>query len=144
MKKAAVPAILITVVLLAVAVIVEAQKPAKVYKVGRLTGGFPADPPNAESFEAFRRGLHDLGWIEGQNIFLEPRWTSDKPGNLRELAADLVRLRVDVIVANGAPMVQAAKEATTLIPIVMAATGADPVEAGFIAGLPDLAGTSQG
>ena len=144
MKRAAVPSILVAVVLLAVAVIAEAQQSAKVYKVGRLTSGFPADPLNAESFEAFRRGLHDLGWIEGQNVFLEPRWTSDKPGSLRELAADLVRLRVDVIVANGAPMVQAAKEATTLIPIVMAATGADPVGAGFIAGLARPGGNITG
>jgi ABC-type uncharacterized transport system substrate-binding protein len=113
----------------------QAQKPTRVYRVGRLTGGSPADPLSKEGFEAFRQGLHNLGWIEGQNIVLEPRWTGEKPESLRELAADLVRLRVDVIVANGATMVQAAKEATTTIPIVMAATGADPVAAGFVASL---------
>ena len=129
---------------LALASLVEAQQAAKVYKVGRLTGGFPADPLNKESFETFRRGLHDLGWIEGQNIFLEPRWTRDRPRSLRDLAADLVRLRVDVIVANGGPMVQAAKDATTIIPIVMAATGADPVEAGFVPGLARPGGNITG
>ena len=113
----------------------EAQQPAKVYKVGRLTGGSSTDPFYKESFEAFRQGLRELGWIEGQNILLEPRWTGEKPGSLRELAADLVRLKVDVIVANGATMVQAAKAATTTIPIIMAATGADPVAAGFVASL---------
>jgi putative tryptophan/tyrosine transport system substrate-binding protein len=112
-----------------------AQKPAKVYRVGRLNGGSPADPLSQESFEAFRRGLRDLGWIEGRNVIHEPRWAGEKPESLRELAAELVRLRVDVIVANGATMVQAAKEATTTIPIVMAATGADPVAAGFVASL---------
>ena len=112
-----------------------AQKPAKVYRVGRLNGGSPADPLSQESFEAFRRGLRDLGWIEGRNVIHEPRWAGEKPESLRELAVDLVRLRVDVIVANGATMVQAAKEATTTIPIVMAATGADPVAAGFVASL---------
>ena len=113
----------------------DAQQPAKVYRVGRLSAGSPGDPLSKGSFEAFRQALHDLGWIEGRNIALEPRWTGEKPESLRDLAAELVRLRVDVIVANGAPMVRAAKEATTTIPIVMAATGADPVAAGFVASL---------
>src|SRR6266545_3839682 len=126
---------LLAVVLLATASLAEAQQPAKVYRVGRLSGGSPGDPLSKGSFEAFRQALHDLGWIEGRNIALEPRWTGEKPESLRDLAAELVRLRVDVIVANGAPMVRAAKEATTTIPIVMAATGADPVAAGFVASL---------
>jgi putative ABC transport system substrate-binding protein len=135
MKKAGVLSILFVVVLLAVAVIADAQQPAKVYRVGRLSAGSPGDPLSKGSFEAFRQALRDLGWIEGRNIVLEPRWTGEKPESLRDLAAELVRLRVDVIVANGAPMVRAAKEATTTIPIVMAATGADPVAAGFVASL---------
>jgi putative ABC transport system substrate-binding protein len=112
-----------------------AQKPTKPYKVGRLTGGSPADPLSKESFEAFRQGLLDLGWIAGQNVIIEPRWTGDRPDSVRELAADLVRLRVDVIVANGATMVRAAKAATTSIPIVMAASGSDPVASGFVTSL---------
>jgi putative ABC transport system substrate-binding protein len=115
--------------------LLEAQQPAQVYRVGRLTGGSRADPLNKSGVEAFRQGLRDLGWIEGRNITIEQRWTAEKPDSLRELAMEIVRLRVDVIVANGGTMVQAAKEATTAIPIVMAATGADPVAAGFVASL---------
>ena len=121
-----------------------AQKPAKVYRVGRLNGGSPADPLSQESFEAFRRGLRDLGWIEGRNVIHEPRWAGEKPESLRDLAAELVRLRVDVIVANGSPMIRAAKQATTTIPIVMAATGADPVAAGFVASLARPGGNITG
>jgi putative ABC transport system substrate-binding protein len=127
--------IALTVLLFAFCSSADAQPPAKVYRVGRLTGGSPADPLSKESLEVFRQGLQELGWIEGQNILLELRWAGEKPGSLRELAEDLVRLKVDVIVANGATMVRAAKEATTTIPIVMAATGADPVAAGFVASL---------
>ena len=130
--------------LLALSFPVDAQQPAKVYRVGRLTGGSPDDPLSKGSFEAFRQGLHDLGWIEGRNIALEPRWTGEKPESLRDLAAELVRLRVDVIVANGSPMIRAAKQATTTIPIVMAATGADPVAAGFVASLARPGGNITG
>jgi ABC-type uncharacterized transport system substrate-binding protein len=135
MKKARVVSILFVVVLLAVAVVAEAQQPAKVYRVGRLSAGSPGDPLSKGSFEAFRQALHDLGWIEGRNIALEPRWTGEKPESLTDLAAELVRLRVDVIVANGSQMIRAVKQATTTIPIVMGATGADPVAAGFVASL---------
>jgi putative ABC transport system substrate-binding protein len=135
MRKAGVLSILFVVVLFAVAVVAEAQQPAKVYRVGRLSAGSPADPLSKGSFEAFRQALHDLGWIEGRNIALEPRWTGEKPESLTDLAAELVRLRVDVIVANGSQMIRAVKQATTTIPIVMAATGADPVAAGFVASL---------
>jgi putative tryptophan/tyrosine transport system substrate-binding protein len=124
--------------------VAQAQQPAKVYKVGRLTGGSPDDPLSKGSFEAFRQGLHELGWIEGRNIALEPRWTGEKPESLRDLAAELVRLRVDVIVANGSPMIRAAKQATTAVPIVMAATGADPVAAGFVASLARPGGNITG
>jgi ABC-type uncharacterized transport system substrate-binding protein len=135
MKKARVVSILFVVVLLAVAVVAEAQQPAKVYRVARLSAGSPGDPLSKGSFEAFRQARHDLGWIEGRNIALEPRWTGEKPESLTDLAAELVRLRVDVIVANGSQMIRAVKQATTTIPIVMGATGADPVAAGFVASL---------
>jgi putative ABC transport system substrate-binding protein len=130
--------------LLALGLPAEAQQPAKVYRVGRLTGGSPDDPLSKGGFEVFRQGLHDLGWIEGRNIALEPRWTGEKPESLRDLAAELVRLRVDVIVANGSQMIRAAKQATTTIPIVMAATGADPVAAGFVASLARPGGNITG
>jgi len=128
-------AVILAIGLLAAPVAAEAQQPANVYRVGRLSGGSPDDPLSKNSFDAFRQGLHDLGWIEGRNIALEPRWTGAKPASVRDLAAELVRFRVDVIVANGSPMVQAARQATTTIPIVMAASGADPVAAGFVASL---------
>jgi putative tryptophan/tyrosine transport system substrate-binding protein len=131
------------VLLLALELPAEAQ-PAKVHRVGRLTAGSPADSLTKENFETFRQGLHDLGWIEGRNIALEPRWVGEKPGSLRDLAAELVRLRVDVIVANGSQMIRAAKQATTTIPIVMAAAGADPVAAGFVASLARPGGNITG
>jgi len=122
----------------------EAQQTAKIYRVGRLTGGLPTDRLNKESLQVFRERLHELGWIDGQNIVIDPRWTGAKPESMRELAADLVRLQSDVIVANGGPMVQAVKEATSAIPIVMAATGADPVAAGFVASLARPGGNVTG
>jgi putative tryptophan/tyrosine transport system substrate-binding protein len=121
-----------------------AQQPTKVYKVGRLTGGSANDPFYRESFEAFRQGLRELGWTEGQNILLESRWTGERPESLCHLAAELVKLPVDVLVANGATMVQAAQAATTTIPIVMAASGADPVAAGFVTSLARPGGNITG
>jgi putative ABC transport system substrate-binding protein len=111
------------------------QEPQKVYKVGRLSPGSLADPLSKATFEAFQDGLRDLGWVEGKNIVIENRWTGDKPESAGSLAAELVRLKVDVIVAVGSPMVQAAKQATTAIPIVMSGSGADPEAAGFVASL---------
>ena len=113
----------------------QVQKAGKLYTIGRLTGGSPADPLSKENFEAFRQGLRDLGWIEGKNVIHEQRWSENKPEMLRRFAAELVQLPVDVIVANGSQMVRAAKQATSAIPIVMAASGADPVAAGFITSL---------
>lgn len=121
-----------------------AQQEAKLYKVGRLTGGSANDPFYKESFEAFRQGLRELGWSEGQNILIESRWTGDKPQSLRQVAAELVKLPVDVLVANGATMVQAAQAATATIPIVMAASGADPVAAGFVTSLARPGGNITG
>src|SRR6266542_2719038 len=135
---------LLAVVLLATTSLAEAQQPAKVYRVGRLSAGSPSDPLNRGGFEAVRQGLRDLGWIEGRNRALEPRWIGEKPESSRDLAAELVRLRVDVIVANGSPMIRAAKQATTTIPIVMAATGADPVAPGFAASLARPGGNITG
>ena len=96
MKKAAVPSILIAVVLLAVAVIAEAQQPKKVPRLGYLSQFEPArESPRAE---AFRRALRELGYTEGQNIAIEYRYAEGKRDRLPELAAELVRLKVDIIV----------------------------------------------
>ena len=93
--------------------------------------------------EAFRQEMSKLGWIEGKNITIEYRFAEQKPERLPELAADLVRLKVDLIVVTGAPSALAAKKATTTIPIVMANAG-DPVGAGLVASLARPGGNVTG
>ncbi len=124
MKKAAVPSILIAVVLLAVAVIAEAQQPKKVPRIGYLAPG-DAATDSARS-EAIRLALRERGYIEGQNIATEYRYAEGKRDRAPELAAELVRLKVDIIlVTGGDPVIRAAKNATKTIPIVM--LGAGPI-----------------
>ena len=93
--------------------------------------------------EVFRQELSKLGWIEGKNITIEYRFAEQKPERLPELAADLVRLKVDLIVVSGTPAALAAKSATTTIPIVMASAG-DPVGAGLVASLARPGGNVTG
>ena len=93
--------------------------------------------------EAFRQELSKLGWIEGKNIAIEYRFAEQKSERLPELAADLVRLKVDLIVVSGTPTALAAKKATTTIPIVMASAG-DPVGAGLVASLARPGGNVTG
>jgi putative ABC transport system substrate-binding protein len=126
--------LLLTLLLLTVSV-TEAQQTKKVFRVGRLSAGSPSDPLNKANIEAFRQGLRDRGWVEGKNISLESRWAGEKAESMPDLAAELVRLQVDVIVAVGSPVIQTARNATDTIPIVMAASGADPVAAGFVSSL---------
>lgn len=109
----------------------QAQQPQKIYKVGRLNAGSPSDPLSKASYDAFREGLRDLGWIEGSNIVFENRWPKEPEARASDLASELVRMKVDVIVAVGSPLVQAAKQATSTIPIVMSGSGADPRCGGF-------------
>jgi len=113
----------------------QAQQATRLPKIGRLSAGSPADPLSTATYEAFRQGLRDLGWVEGRNVVLENRWVRDKAENASSLASELVRLKVDVIVAVGSPLIRTAKQATTAIPIVMSGTGADPVAAEFVASL---------
>jgi len=119
-----------TLGLLAAPLAVEAQQPKKVPRIGFLT--LLAGPTPLE--EAFLQGLRDLGYIEGQNLMIEYRWAAGKVDRLPALAEELVRLKVDLIVARAAPAVQAAKNATTTIPIVMLGA-ADAVGSGFVASL---------
>ena len=95
------------------------------------------------SLEAFRQGLHDLGYVEGQHIVLEPRWAEGSEARLRELAAELVHLPVDVLVPGGTRATLAAQYATRTIPIVML-VGVDPVAAGLIASLGHPGGNMTG
>jgi putative tryptophan/tyrosine transport system substrate-binding protein len=143
MKRAAVSSILITMILLAVAVTAEAQQPKKIPRIGYLSNTDPASESTRS--EAFRAGLRALGYIEGQNIATEYRYTEGKPDRLPALAAELVRLKVDVIVVAGGPVwVRAAKNATKTIPIVMMGQGTDPVKAGFIESLARPGGNVTG
>jgi putative ABC transport system substrate-binding protein len=102
-----------------------AQAPGKTLRLGYLSSA-------ATVFEPFRQALRELGYVEGQNLVLETRLASGRFDQLAPLAADLVRARVDMIAAVSPPAIRAAKEATATIPVVMAFSGVDPVEAGFV------------
>ena len=117
----------------AAALAAEAQQPGKVYRVGILTNK-PSDPAEVRLWLAFRSGLRERGWIEGQNILIEFRAADGNTARLPELAADLVRLKVDLIVARASVFVQAAKQATSSIPIVFL-NHADPVGTGHVTSL---------
>ena len=142
MKGAAVPSILAVVVLLAVAIIAEAQQPKKVPLVGVLSARDQAT--ESARAAAIRLALRELGYIEGQNIATEYRYAKGKPDRLPELAAELVRLKVDIIVVGGDIPIRAAKNATKTIPIVMTGAGIDPVEAGFVESLARPGGNVTG
>jgi putative ABC transport system substrate-binding protein len=105
-----------------------AQQPGKVYRIGFLS---PRSSSDVGRLAAFRQGLRELGYVEGQNIAIESRWAEGEYGRLPGLAAELVRLKVDVIVTYAAPAIQAAKRATGTIPIVMAGA-IDPVASGLV------------
>lgn len=126
--------------LLGVPFVAGAQSARRIYRVGFLWDR-PAVWPHA--LEGFHRGLRDLGWIEGQNIVVEYRWAEGRFDRLPELAAELVRLKVDVIVAPTSIYTGAAKRATTTIPIVFA-SHADPINSGHVASLARPGGSITG
>src|SRR5215813_5053163 len=137
MKKAGLSSILIVVVLLAVGVIAEAQQAEKVFRIGYL-GSSVSGPPRA-----FRQGLQDLGYVESKNIIFEYRTTPVNSARYPDFAAEFVRLRVDVIVGEGAGAIRAAKNASATIPIVMAHVN-DPIAAGLVASLAHPGGNITG
>ena len=122
----------LALILLMAPLATEAQQAATVYRIGRLSPGSPLLV--AHLWEAFRQRLRELGYVEGQNLVIEGRYAEGRAERLPDLAAELVRLKVDVIVAGGTAAIRAAQQATHTIPIVMAAT-ADPVGQGFVASL---------
>jgi putative tryptophan/tyrosine transport system substrate-binding protein len=121
--------------------VVDAQQTGKVPRIGFLDNS----TASGSNFlvEAFRQELSKLGWVEGKNIIIEYRFAEQKNERLPELAAELVRLKVDVIVVTGTPAALAAKRATTIIPIAMASS-ADPVGAGLVASLARPGGNVTG
>ena len=121
--------------------IADAQPAAKVYRIGFLT--LAAAESAAAPFRALSEGLRDLGYIEGRNIIFERRYADGRVERLPDLAAELVRLRVDVVVAGTNPAIAAVKRATSTIPIVMVAN-VDPVGARFIASLARPGGNITG
>jgi putative tryptophan/tyrosine transport system substrate-binding protein len=122
---------------------VEAQEPKKVPLIGYLS---PSDPGSESTrSEPIRRALRERGYIEGQNIAIEYRYAEGKVDRFSELAAELARLKVDVIVAAGGNrIILAAKNATKTIPIVMMGAGVDPVEAGHVESLARPGGNVTG
>jgi len=117
-----------------------AQEPRKVYRIVFL-GDSPAVYPDA--IEAFRQGLRDLGYLEGRNIAINYRWAEGKPERMREFAEELVRLKVDVIIVPGTIYTEAAKRATSTIPIVFLGH-ADPVATGHATSLARPGGNITG
>ena len=113
----------------------EAQPTGKIPRIGLLA--------DAESWEPLRQGLHDLGYVEGKTVTFERRSSAGRGERLPDLAAELVRLNVDIIVTIGTPATFAAKRATTAIPVVMAYTG-DPLSSGLIASLARPGGNITG
>jgi putative ABC transport system substrate-binding protein len=131
--------VLLALGILAAPLTSEAQRPVKVPVIGMLT---PAPAPHP-IFEAFRQGLHALGYIEGQNITLEYRFADGRFEQLPNLATELVQRPVDVLVTDGNPAILAAKHVTQTIPIVMA-TSVSPVERGLVDSLARPGGNVTG
>ena len=117
------------VIILALCFSVQAQQPAKVHRIGFLTWVAPPPPSSSTPFD---QGLRQLGYVEGQNIVIERRYASGQMDRFPELAADLTRLPLDVILAQSFPAALAAKQATSSIPIVVMGAG-DPVATGLVA-----------
>jgi ABC-type uncharacterized transport system substrate-binding protein len=110
------------------------QQAAKVYRLGLLGGSPPNSPGGRRAWEGFFQGMRELGYVEGQNILVEGRFYGDHTERLPALAAELVQLKVDVIVVGAAPAPEAAQRATSTIPIVMA-IHVDPIGSGLVASL---------
>ena len=129
-------------VLLAAPLAAEALQAGKVPRIGVLNPGSPTESPAVQR-EPFERGLRELGWTPGSNIFIEYRYADGNTTRLAELAAELVRLEMDIIVARGPVAIRAARQATVTIPIVMA-SAADPVADGSVKSLAQPGGNTTG
>jgi len=130
----------LSAMLFALCVPASAQQPGKIPRIGYLGGSSASNPTR---IDAFRQGLHELGYVEGKNIAIETQLAEGKQDRERAFAAELVRVKVDVIVTVGSNATRAAKEATSTIPIVMA-QDSDPVGSGFVASLARPGGNITG
>jgi putative ABC transport system substrate-binding protein len=136
-------ALALSTCLVAISTFAAAQQPKKTFRIGYLAPGDASS--DSTRFESIRLALRELGYIEGQNIAIEYRYAEGKFDRAAELAADLVRLRVDIIVVSGgARLIQRAKNVTKNIPIVMMGQGIDPVKAGFVESLARPGGNVTG
>jgi len=142
MKKAAVPSILVAVVLLPLGVIAQAQQPAKTFKVGWLESA--TTDRGSRLGDIFLRRLAELGFVEGKNIAFEYRSADNKLDRLPALVDELIRLNVDVLLTSATPATIAAKNATKTIPIVFIQLAVDPVTAGFVDSLARPGGNITG
>ena len=143
MNKRKLGSVALCAILFALCSSAEAQQPKKVPRVGYLSNTNPAS--ESARAEGIRLALRELGYIEGQNIAIEYRYAEGRRDRYAELAAELVRLKVDIIVvAGGTPQLRAAKNATKTIPIVMTGGGADPVEDGIVESLARPGGNVTG
>ena len=140
MKKILLPTLAASLILASVH-LAEAQQAKKIPRIGLLRSASSAE--RAPYIEAFRQGLRELGYIEGKNIALEIRGGEASPDRVSDLAAELIGLKVDIIVAGGIFAIRAAMKATSTIPIVMR-TDADPVDAGFVPSLARPGGNITG
>src|SRR5919109_2551910 len=140
-KKVKAIGVALCAMLFALCAYADAQQPPKVARIGYLGLSFPS--ANVARIEALRQGLRDLGYVEGKNIVFEWRWAEGKPDRIPDLAAELVKLKVDVIVTQGPAVNRPAKEATSTIPIVMGFDN-DPVGSGLIASLARPGGNITG
>jgi putative ABC transport system substrate-binding protein len=134
--------LILAVTILVAPLAADAQQPTKVPRIGFLSAAFPA--ALSARLDAFREGLRELGYVEGKNIVIEYRYAEGKVDRLSELAAELVRLKVDVIVTAAPSSTHAAKGATSTIPIVMSGVGGDPVKSEFVASLARPGGNVTG
>jgi len=124
---------------IAMPAVARAQQAGKVHRIGFLS----LQSGLTSTTDAFPQGLGELGYVEGRNLIIEYRWAAQKEERLPELAAELVRLKVEVIVTAAAPTIEAARRATSTIPIVMAAV-ADPVGSGLVTSLARPGGNVTG
>ncbi len=141
MRLRATAVILLTLGILGVPRPADAQQAGRVYRIGFL--GASSSSGTSPRLDVFRQGLRELGWVEGQNIVIDYRFAEGRFDRLPDLAAELIRLKVDIIVAAPTPAAAAAKNATETIPIVMISVG-DPVGLGLIASLAHPGGNVTG